>query len=141
MGYHFLLQEILLTQGLNLHLLQWQTNSLPLSHLGSPSISPSGAQTFYSYSNCSQDRLVSCLESHSRGRAGIFVPSSPSGTDVFHQPMLWLAGAGGTGRWWDMKNQVHICPWDYRQLLQGPFFTTAFTSKTLAGDVTPLGRA
>ena len=93
------------------------------------------------YSNHSQGRLVSCLESHSRGRAGIFVSSSPSSTDVFHQPMLWLAGAGGTGRWWDMKNQVHICPWDYRQLLQGPFFTTAFTSKTLAGDVTPLGRA
>ena len=32
-GYHFLLQG---TQGLNLHLLHWQVNSLPLSHQGSP---------------------------------------------------------------------------------------------------------
>ena len=31
---HFLLQEILPTQGLNLHLLHWQMNSLALSHLG-----------------------------------------------------------------------------------------------------------
>ena len=35
-GCHFLLQGIFLTQGLNLHLLHWQANSLPLSHLGSP---------------------------------------------------------------------------------------------------------
>ena len=36
MGYHFLLQEILPTQGLNLHLLHWCADSLQLSHLGSP---------------------------------------------------------------------------------------------------------
>ena len=38
-GCHFLLQEIFLTQGLNLHLLgllNWQADSLPLGHLGSP---------------------------------------------------------------------------------------------------------
>ena len=37
--WHFLLQAIFLTQGLNLHLLwllHWQVDSLPLSHLGSP---------------------------------------------------------------------------------------------------------
>ena len=34
--YHFFLQGIFLTQGSNSHL-QWQTDSLPLSHLGSPS--------------------------------------------------------------------------------------------------------
>ena len=34
-GCHFLLQWIFLTQGLNLHLLHWQVDSLPLSHLGS----------------------------------------------------------------------------------------------------------
>ena len=37
---HFLLHGILPTQGLNLYLLQllhWQVDSLPLSHLGSPS--------------------------------------------------------------------------------------------------------
>ena len=33
---HFLLQEIFLTQGLNLCLLHWQADSLLLSHLGSP---------------------------------------------------------------------------------------------------------
>ena len=32
---HFLLQNIFLTQGSNLHLLLWQVHSLPLSHLGS----------------------------------------------------------------------------------------------------------
>ena len=38
-GCHFLLQGIFLTQGSNsclLHLLNWQVDSLPLSHLGSP---------------------------------------------------------------------------------------------------------
>ena len=38
-GCHFLLQGIFLTQGSNpclWHLLHWQANSLPLSHLGSP---------------------------------------------------------------------------------------------------------
>ena len=34
--YHFLLQGIFLTQGLNPHLLHWQVDSLSLSHLGSP---------------------------------------------------------------------------------------------------------
>ena len=39
MGCHFFLWEIFLTQGSNaylLHLLHWQVDSLPLSHLGSP---------------------------------------------------------------------------------------------------------
>ena len=35
-GCRFILQGIFLTQGSNLHLLYWQTDSLPLSHLGSP---------------------------------------------------------------------------------------------------------
>ena len=35
-GCHFLLQGIFLTQGLNPHLLHWQADSLPLSHLSSP---------------------------------------------------------------------------------------------------------
>ena len=35
-GGHFLLQGIFLTQGLNLCLLHWQVDSLPLSHQGSP---------------------------------------------------------------------------------------------------------
>ena len=42
-GCHFLLQGICPTQGLNLHLLglpQWQEDSLPLPHLGSPKVPP-----------------------------------------------------------------------------------------------------
>ena len=44
-GCHFLLQGIFLTQGSNpclLHLLHWQENSLPLSHLGSPTLKYKG---------------------------------------------------------------------------------------------------
>ena len=37
MGCHFSLQEIFLNQGSNLHLLNWHADSLPLSHLWSPS--------------------------------------------------------------------------------------------------------
>ena len=36
MGCHFFLQEIFPTQRSNLHLLNWQVNSLPPSHRGSP---------------------------------------------------------------------------------------------------------
>ena len=35
MGCHFLFQGVFLTQRLNLHLLNWQLDSLPLCHLGS----------------------------------------------------------------------------------------------------------
>ena len=35
--YHFFLQGIIPTQGLNPHFLHWQVDSLPLSQLGSPS--------------------------------------------------------------------------------------------------------
>ena len=35
-GCQFLLQGIILTQGLNWSLLYWQADSSPLSHLGSP---------------------------------------------------------------------------------------------------------
>ena len=45
---HFFLQQIFLTQGLILHLLYWEVNSLPLSYLGSPLIffTPSQRYTF-----------------------------------------------------------------------------------------------
>ena len=36
LGCNVPLQEIFLTQGLNLHLLHWQVDSLPLSQRGSP---------------------------------------------------------------------------------------------------------
>ena len=37
-GYHFLLRGISPTQRSRLHLLCWQVDSLPVSHLGSPAI-------------------------------------------------------------------------------------------------------
>ena len=37
-GCHFLPQGIFPIQGLNLYLLHWQVDSLPLSHQGSPPI-------------------------------------------------------------------------------------------------------
>ena len=37
-GCHFLLQGLIPTQGLNLCLLHWQVDSLPLSHQGSPKL-------------------------------------------------------------------------------------------------------
>ena len=43
MDFHFLLQEIFPTQGLNLNLLgplHWQVDSLPLHHLGNPKYPP-----------------------------------------------------------------------------------------------------
>ena len=39
-GLPFPLQRLFLTQGLNPYLLHWQADSLPLSHLGSPTASP-----------------------------------------------------------------------------------------------------
>ena len=50
---HFLLQEILPTQGSNLHLLHWQMNSLALSHLGN-------SQTCLHVCVCAKS-LQSCL--------------------------------------------------------------------------------
>ena len=43
MGCHFLLQWIFWTQGLNLSVLHWEVDSLPLSHQGSP---------YYQHSSC-----------------------------------------------------------------------------------------
>ena len=39
-GLHFLLQEIFQTLGSNPCLLRWQADSLPLSHVGSPILTP-----------------------------------------------------------------------------------------------------
>ena len=52
-GFHFLLQGIFPTLGLNLRLLCWQADSLPLSHLGSPG------------TKVSQDIWQQATESHS----------------------------------------------------------------------------
>ena len=57
-GYHFLLQGIFLTQGSNprlWHLLHWQAESLPLSHLGSPNLTE-----FYVMKLCSVSLSVVC---------------------------------------------------------------------------------
>ena len=46
LGCHFLLQGIFPTQGLNLHLLRLQVNSLLLSHHQSPSVMTVGSGAF-----------------------------------------------------------------------------------------------
>ena len=54
-GCHFFLQRIFLAQGLNLHLLNWQVDSLPLSHQGSlyfPQASLQGCCILYSCVCC-----------------------------------------------------------------------------------------
>ena len=48
-GYHFLLQGIFLTQGLNTHLLHWQGESLPLCHQGSPRCSEKNITGYRKY--------------------------------------------------------------------------------------------
>ena len=47
MGSHSFLQGIVPTQGSNLPLLHWQADSLPLSHLGSPTLAFSMGKIFY----------------------------------------------------------------------------------------------
>jgi len=58
-GCHILLQGIFLTQGLNPRLLHWQLDSLPLSHLGSPSyfVTPT-VNIFYNYGSV---QSLSCV--------------------------------------------------------------------------------
>ena len=57
---HFLLQSIFLNQGLNLHLLHQQMDSLPLSHLGRslPNRSPKSLETVGKEELESQDWLI-----------------------------------------------------------------------------------
>ena len=54
-GCHFLHEGIYLTQGSNMHLLHWQVDSLPLSHLGSPTArlicSFSSERVFHNFEN------------------------------------------------------------------------------------------
>ena len=54
-GGHFLLQGSFLTQGWNLHLLHWQVDSTPLSHLGSPGLPNSIKTTWFNHSVFSSD--------------------------------------------------------------------------------------
>ena len=51
-GCHFLLQGILSTQGLNPHLLNWQADSLPLTHQESPILSHAATAAAKSLQSC-----------------------------------------------------------------------------------------
>ena len=60
MGWHFLLQGIFPTQGLNqhlLHLLHWHADSLPLCHLGSPCHSTIYRKSSWSCPSCCLSNL------------------------------------------------------------------------------------
>ena len=61
-GSHFLFQGIFPTQGLNLCLLHWQADSLPLSHLGNIYIYMYVCVYLYIYILGSHNIVVSCME-------------------------------------------------------------------------------
>ena len=72
LGCNVPLQEIFLTQGLNLHLLHWQVDSLPLSQRGSPAelclnLSLWPEHLFSSGPSCSRITLVSQGSSEDQG--------------------------------------------------------------------------
>ena len=75
MGYHFLLQGIFLTQGLNPCLLHWQADFLPLSHQGSPLLSLTRVIYLFLDSNLASYPLFS-----------IFLTTYSS----IHSPKIWL---------------------------------------------------
>ena len=75
-GCYFLLQGIFLTQGLNLDLLHWQANFLPLLHRGSTLLAATSVQ----FSSVAQSCLILC---------GPMYCSTP-GCPVYHQ-LLELA--------------------------------------------------
>ena len=68
-GCHFLLRGIFLTRGLNPHLSHWQTNSLPLSHLGVP--------VFWLYLCLSVDNLLELWPSELFFPWHSFLPTYP----------------------------------------------------------------
>ena len=61
MGCHFLLQEISPTKGSNPHLLHWQADSLPLSHLGSVSFSLFNTKSMIKSYNHTKGHSCTCL--------------------------------------------------------------------------------
>ena len=62
-SYHFLLQRIILTQGLNLHLLHWQVDSSSLSHQGRP---------HHRISNVKKELRLSLLEDRDSVRVKLY---------------------------------------------------------------------
>ena len=62
-GCHSLPQGTFPTQQWNLHLLHWQTDSLPLSHLGSPSAPQNGPRTSYWQKLGLSEKVLSPLQS------------------------------------------------------------------------------
>ena len=66
-GCHLLLQGILPTQGSNTHLLHWQTDPLPLSYQGSPSLGPASYIRFPNNSVLFQDPKVTSFQSQGWG--------------------------------------------------------------------------
>ena len=69
-GCHFLLQGIFLMQGLNLCVLHWQVDSLPLSHHGSP-------LRFHNFKMC----VGSPAGRASQADTGLRAPATPTSQD------------------------------------------------------------
>ena len=102
MDYHFLLQRIFLTHGLNLHLLHWQADSLPLSHQGSQNYSIVFIFQFSSVQSLSHVRLfvtpqiaahqasLSITNSQSSLRLMSIESVMPSSHLILYRPLLLL---------------------------------------------------
>ena len=86
---HFLLQGIFLTQESNpylLHLLHWQRNSLPLCHLGSPSVSSNqGLDQFYNFLGAEEKSVTAKLKDDDADQRLLFVYFSFFNCNVLSQ--------------------------------------------------------
>ena len=85
-GCHFLLQGIFPTQGSNSHLLYWQAGSLPLSHLGSPTL---GRRSFL---KCTLEFIFSGFI----GRASCYRAVIPINGSL---PLKWCLSGAHTAVW------------------------------------------
>ena len=70
-GLHFLLQGIFPTQGLDLYLLHWQADSLPLHHLGGPMWLDTCMKRLHMLSDTKNNCCCSLRSHHSSGAVGV----------------------------------------------------------------------
>ena len=106
---NFFLQRILLTQRSNTCLLHWNEDSLPLSHLGSPTILPS--RIFYQHSwNC--DYLSLPLGGVSaKNHKDHQLQSSAKGEDKFFSHGVWRIKFCFPCQKLTFADKTYICRW------------------------------
>ena len=115
MGCHFLLQGIFPTQGSNGSPLQWQMNSLPLSHLGSPNRlhlfssvqSLSRVQLFATPGTAAHQASLSITNSWSLLKLISIELVMPSNHLIFCHPLLLLPSMFPTIRVFSKESVLH----------------------------------